>query len=239
MITATTLVVAMMFNTNQGDSMSELKYVVIEYYESDKGGRPGDKGNTLAIHRLDNGEVESAEDGAPTSKEEAMGMLEAFNSPIYKSVDSAEDEFQNVMEYVGDGDVSTDAEFKQARSEVETDIPNMMLGNILKSIPSGTYKKLFLVQSSSIEWFFKIVSFKACNAKVGDELKRLGVKVANPKYWVECLIYRTGEKEGLEYRGSILVSKELTELELRKYAATGDELFDDELWENGHAKSKN
>jgi hypothetical protein len=238
--TATTLVVEMMFKTNQGDLMSELKYVVVEYYESDRGGRPGDAGNTLAIHRLNNGEVESAEDGAPTSKEEALGMLEAFNSPIYKSVDSAADEYDNVLEYAGDGDVSTDEAFKEAKYEVETTIPNMLIGNILRSIPTGTYHKLVLVESSKLKWFMKIVSFRNCGAKVSDELKRLGMKVPDPKYWVECFIYKTKEKEeGFDYVGSCLVGKELTELQLSKYAATGDELFNDKLWEDGSAKSKN
>lgn len=220
--------------------MNEPQYVVVEYYESDRGGKPGDKGNKLAIHRLENGEVAAAEDGAPESQEEALRMLQAFHRPIYKSIDVADDEHDNVLEYLGDGDVSTDKAFNEAKYEVETTIPNMLMGNILKSIPSGTYHKLVLVESSKLKWFMKIVSFRNRGSKVRDELKRLGMKVPDPKYWVECFIYKTKEKEeGFDYVGSCLVSKELTELQLSKYAATGDELFNDELWKDNSAKSKN
>lgn len=220
--------------------MNEPQYVVIEYYESDRGGKPGDKENKLAIHRIEDGVLEPAEDGAPESQEQALRMLQAFHRPIYKSVDVADEECDNVIEYAGGGDVSTDKAFNEAKYEVETTIPNMLLGKILKSIPTGAYHKLVLVESSKLEWFMKIAAFRNRGAKVTDELKRLGIKVDNPKYWIEAFIYRTKENEsGLEYVGSCLVSKEITEESLSKYAATGDELFNDELWEDGSAKSKN
>ena len=107
--------------------MIEHKYVVIEYYESDHGGKPGDEHNSLALHRVDDGEVQASDDGAPVTREEALEMLAAFDRPIHASVDVAEEdeELRNITEY--DGDSYPDLEFLKAKADAEVKIKIMSL----------------------------------------------------------------------------------------------------------------
>lgn len=192
--------------------MSKSKYVVVEYYESDHGGKPGDESNVLAIHRLENGELEAAEDGAPTSKEEALEMLEAFNRPIYTSVDVAEEESSpsNVMEYAGDGDVSTDTEFLKAKSEAELKMASMPMNSILNSVPSGNPILLESSSTNKVSWHMKIIGVRVDGSKHLEEFVKLGINnIMKPRIWVECYIYEARDSKPMSFVGCCLVGRDI------------------------------
>ena len=184
--------------------MSEPKYVVIEYYESDHGGKPGDKDNKLAIHGLEDGVVIASEDGAPTCKEEAIEMLAAFNRPVYASVDAAEEEaYSNIIEY--DGDDPADLKFIKAKTEAELAIGAMPISDILNAVASGEKKALEPASSNEVSWHMTIISVKVDGTKRREELASLGItNISKHKFWVECYIYK-----GLSFVGSCLINKDM------------------------------
>ena len=195
--------------------MSEPKYVVIEYYESDHGGKPGDEHNSLALHRVEDGEVQASDDGAPVTREEALEMLAAFDRPIHASVDVAEEdeELRNITEY--DGDSAPDLEFLRAKVDAQLEIKMMPITDVLSLIPLEKYIELgkHVDLSSKIlngpTWSMLVVSVRIDGTKHRDELLKMGLtNISKPKLWVECNIYKTGS-EGLAFVGSCLINKDM------------------------------
>jgi hypothetical protein len=178
--------------------MIEHKYVVIEYYESDHGGKPGDKHNSLAIHRVEDGEIQASDDGSPVTREEALEMLAAFDRPIHASVDVAEEdeELRNITEY--DGDSAPDLEFLKAKADAESIIKLMSITNVLNLIPLVKYVELESKILNGPTWSMLVVSVKIDGTKHRDELLKMGLtNIAKPKLWVECNIYKTGSEAHL------------------------------------------
>ena len=189
--------------------MSEPKYVVIEYYESDHGGKPGDEHNSLALHRVEDGEVQASDDGAPVTREEALEMLAAFDRTIHSSVDVAEEEeLRNITEY--DGDSAPDPEFLKAKADAESIIKLMSITNVLNLIPLVKYVELKSKILNGPTWSMLVVSVKIDGTKHRDELLKMGLtNIAKPKLWVECNIYKTSGSEGLAFVGSCLINKDM------------------------------
>jgi hypothetical protein len=189
--------------------MIEHKYVVIEYYESDHGGKPGDEYNSLALHRVEDGEVQASDDGAPVTREEALEMLAAFDRPIHSSVDVAEEEeLRNITEY--DGDSYPDLEFLKAKADAEVKIKIMPITDVLRLIPLVKYVELESKILNGPTWSMLVVSVKIDGTKHRDELLKMGLtNISKPKLWIECNIYRTSNFEKLTFIGSCLINKDM------------------------------